>query len=134
MLACPVAARSWACVLLLGVVLTQTSCTSHPSKSSGPPSVVPFTAAAAASLSAGLQSGDESQVLKVVALPSSQPLSAAVVSQLATLKVTIDPATFLLADNGTGTAKANVGGAVWDVAFILVDGVWKISATVPVAR
>lgn len=126
--------RPWAGVLLIFVVLGATGCTSHRSKSAEAEGAVRFDAAAAAVLSKGLGSGDEAQVRKVVAVPTSQVLSPAVVARLAALRVTVDPASFVLGKNGTGTAKAKVGATEWDVALILVDRSWKLSATTLATR
>lgn len=134
MLKNPALGRSWAGVLMILVFLGPSGCKSRGSGSSEARGTVRFDAAAAAALSKGLVSGDEAQVRKVVAVPTGVALPPAVVSQFAALRIAVDPGSFVLRKDGTGTAKAKVGSAEWDVALVLVDGIWKLSATTLATR
>jgi hypothetical protein len=82
-------------------------------------------------LSAELSSGNEIVVRRAVAVPPGAKVPAAVVAQLSTVHIVIDPTSFVTGPVDTGTVKATIGGKTWDVALIQNNGIWKVTATFP---
>jgi hypothetical protein len=105
---------------------------SPPTPTSSMPAAAPLTEETARSLAANITSADESRVRRALAISDDQQLEAGAVTQLAAISLTIDVASFRDAQDGTATAKAQIGGpapATWILHLVLREGEWKISNT-----
>ncbi|PPK69598.1 hypothetical protein CLV40_103208 [Actinokineospora auranticolor] len=90
---------------------------------------MPLTVERARELTADLTSGSEGRVREAIAVSPDQPLDDGFVTSLAGTPVEFDVSSFQAAEGGRAKVSARVGGAVWTVWLVAVDGQWLISST-----
>lgn len=99
-----------------------------------PPVGATLTPGRASELQQGLASGDPQALASIVAGVAGSAIDATAARELASLRLSIDPDSFKVTDDLTGTVDMTESpphGAqhTWVVALVMEDGQWKIAST-----